>query len=215
MLNIELFSGIQESDMLSLLRCLDIQTKNYKKNSAIIQFNSKISSIGIVLDGSVEVVREDISGDIVTVGKLKENGIFGEALVCANIEKSPISVIASSKCEILFIPYEKVIAPCQNACYFHKQLVKNILKVISRKNLDLNLQIDLLGKRTTKEKLLTYLRTQMAETGNNKFFIPLNRNELAEFLCVDRSAMSRELCSLRDEGIIKFNKNYFEMNENE
>lgn len=211
MLNIELFSGINESNMLSLLKCLGINTKKYKKSSVIIPFETKITSIGIVLEGSIEVIKEDINGNKIILAKLSENGIFAENIVCAGIEKSPIKVTATSNCEILFIPFEKVLSTCTNTCHFHKQLIQNMLKVIASKNILLNLQIDLLGKKTTKEKLFTYLRTQMETAKNNRFLIPYNRNELADFLCVDRSAMSRELCKMRDDGIISFNKNYFEI----
>ena len=210
MLNIELFSGISEEDMLSLLRCLGIVTKSYKKNSVIIPFETKMTAIGIVLSGNVEVIKEDINGNKIILSKLSENDIFGETIVCAGIEKSPVSVMAMSKCEILFISFDKVLGTCSNACHFHKTLVQNMLKVIAKKNLLLNTQIDLLGKKTIREKLLTYLRTVKKEKNNNKFFIPFNRNELADFLCVDRSAMSRELCKMRDDGIITFDKNYFE-----
>ncbi len=211
MLNIELFSGISEENMLSLLRCLDITTKSYKKNAVIIPFQTKITSIGIVLSGNIEVIREDINRDKITLAKLSENGIFAETIVCAGLEKSPVSVVAKTKCEILFIPYEKIISTCSKACSHHKRLVQNILKVIAQKNLLLSSQIDLLGKKTTREKLLTYLRTVKEEKDSKNFVIPFNRNELADFLCVDRSAMSRELCKMRDDGLIKFDKSYFEL----
>ncbi len=211
MLNIELFSGINEEDMLSLLKCLGINTKSYKKNSVIIPFQTKMTSIGIVLSGNIEVIREDVNGNKIIISKLRENDIFGEAIVCAGIEKSPVCVMATSNAEILFIPFDKVISTCSNACRFHKQLVQNMLKVVAKKNILLNSQIDLLGKKTTREKLLTYLRTVMKDSGTNKFYIQFNRNELADFLCVDRSAMSRELCKMRDDKLIKFDKNYFEI----
>lgn len=210
MLNIELFSGISEGDMLSLLKCLGINTKSYKKNAMIIPFETKITSIGIVLEGNIEVIKEDINGNKIIISKLSVNDIFAETIVCAGLEKSPVTVMATSKCEILFIPFEKVLSPCANTCSFHKQLIQNMLKVIAKKNILLNMQIDLLGKKTTREKLLTFLRTQMAIAKSKTFLIPYNRNELADFLCVDRSAMSRELCKMRDDGIIKFDKNHFE-----
>ncbi len=209
MLNIELFSGIEESNMLSLLQCLGIETKKYKKNSIIIPFETKLTSIGIVLEGNVDVIKEDINGNRIIVAKLATNDIFGEAIVCAGIEKSPVTIVANSSCEILFLPFNKILTTCQKACPFHRQLVQNMLMIIAKKNIVLNSQIDLLGKKTTREKLLTYLRIAMKNSGSNIFSIPYNRNELADFLCVDRSAMSRELCKLRDDGIIKFNKNEF------
>ncbi len=210
MLNIELFSGISEEDMLSLLRCLGLSTKSYKKNSIIIPFETKITSIGIVLSGNVEVIKEDINGNKIILSKLSENDVFAETIVCAGVEKSPVAVMATSNCEVLFLSFEKVLSTCSNACNFHKTLVQNMVKIIAKKNLLLNSQIDLLGKKTTRDKLLTYLRTVKKENENNKFYIPFNRNELADFLCVDRSAMSRELCKMRDDGIIRFDKNYFE-----
>ncbi|MDD3237125.1 MAG: Crp/Fnr family transcriptional regulator [Candidatus Gastranaerophilales bacterium] len=209
MLNIPIFADINENDMLSLLRCLDIKTKSYKKGVDIIKFKSKITAVGIVLTGSVDVIKSDINGDTYRLRKLGENGIFAEDLVCSQVKESPINVVATSNCEVLFVPYEKLIAPCQKACPYHIRLVKNVLKVIADNNINLMLQFDLLGKRTIREKLLTYLRTKSHEAGTEKFEIKLNRNELAEFICVDRSAMCRELGNMRDDGLIQFEKNHF------
>jgi len=210
-LDIELFSHINEADMMLLLQCFGIKTKTYKNGMVVVPFASKITSIGIVLVGEVELFREDSAGNRFKIKTLKENDIFSEDLVCSEIKDSPFSVVAAKKgAEVLFIPYEKVISPCERACPYHKQLIKNILKVIAKNNLLLNLKIDLLGKRTIREKLLTYLKTQSNEQNSPKFHIDLNRNELAEFLCVDRAAMCRELSNMKTDGIINYNKNYFE-----
>ncbi len=215
MLNIELFSGINEGDVLFLLQCIGLDTRKYKKNSIIVPFETKLTSIGIVIEGSVDVVKEDVNGNRIVVAKLSTNDIFGEAVVCAALEKTPVTVISNTDCEILFLPFEKLLHTCQKTCHFHQQVIKNLLKIIAKKNIVLNSQIDLLGKKTTREKLLTYLRTAMKNANSKLFSIPYNRNELADFLCVDRSAMSRELCRLRDEGILVFNKNEFKMLKDE
>lgn len=210
LLNIALFSGIIESDMLLLLQCFGIKTKSYRKGSIVVPFGTRVTSIGIVLSGSVDVFREDSAGGRFLVKKLHVNSIFSEDLVCSGVKESPFSIIAGNKCEVLFLPYEKIVSPCDKACSYHKQLVKNILKVVSENNLLLNLKIDILGKRTIREKLLTYLKTQSKNQGSSQFNVSFNRNELSEFLCVDRAAMCRELSNMRNDGLIRYSKNYFE-----
>ncbi len=210
-LDIELFSHINESDMMLLLQCFGIKTKDYKAGAVVVPFGSKVTSIGIVLAGEVELFREDSAGNRFKIKNLKENAIFSEDLVCSGIKESPFSVIAAKKgAEVLFIPYDKIISSCERACPYHKQLIKNILKVVAKNNLLLNLKIDLLGKRTIRDKLLTYLKTQSNEQNSQKFNIKLNRNELSEFLCVDRAAMCRELSNMKADGILNYNKNHFE-----
>lgn len=209
MLDIDLFENIENNEIIELLKCIGIKTKTYKKNSYIIKTDSKIDFLGVILAGQAQISKTDVLGKKVIIENLKTNDIFGHNIVCCGLKKSPVDITAVDNCEVLFLPFEKVITPCTKLCSYHLQLIKNIMKMISKRNSLLNDKIDIIGQKTTRDKILTLLQTY--RNGEQKFSIPYSREEMAKFLCVDRSAMSRELCKLRDEGILKFNKNNFEL----
>jgi len=205
-----LFHGIESSDFGKMFLCIESETRKYKKDDIILLSGDTVNFIGLILSGGVKIIKEDMNGNITILTELAVSEIFGEVFACAGIDNSPVTVQASSEeSEILFINYKKIIAVCSSACGFHTKLIENMLKIIAQKNLMLNQKIEILSKRTTREKLLAFFDTKRGMV--KKFAIPYNREELAHYLCVDRSAMSNELCKMRDEGIIKFNKNIFEI----
>ena len=192
-----------------MLSCLSAKTVRYKKGSVILLSGDAVNFVGLILSGSVQIIKEDVDGHIAILTELGVSGIFGEVFACAGISHSPVTVQSSEDSEVLFIDYKKVTTSCPSACPFHAALIKNMLQLIAVKNLLLNQKIEILSKRTTREKLFCYFDLHRGAT--NKFSIPFNREELAHYLCVDRSAMSNELCKMRDEGLIRFNKNTFEI----
>jgi len=135
--------------------------------------------------------------------------LFAESFVCAGIERIPVSVIAAENSEVLFIPFKKLMHTCEASCSFHQLLIENMMKVIARKNLMLTMKIEIAGKRTTREKVLAYLVQEKRKAGQDSFRIPYNRIELADFLCVDRSALSRELGRMQAEGLVAYDKDCF------
>lgn len=201
-----LFTGIDENDLENMLSCLSVNVKNFSKNEIVFMAGDKINKIGIVVDGSVHIVKEDILGNRNIIAQIEIGQIFGEAFACAGIDNLPISVIASINCTIMFIDYKKVIYTCNNSCIFHHRLLENMLGILARKNILLNSKIEYISKRTIREKALSYLLSQAQQQGKRNFKIPFNRQELADYLCVDRSALSNELGKLRDEGLIEFNR---------
>lgn len=209
MLDIDLFENVENNEILELLKCIGIKTKTYKKGSYIIKNGNRTDNLGVILEGSAQITKIDSLNKEIVVENLKTNDIFGHNIVCLGIKKSPVNIIAKTNCEILFLPFEKVITPCNKLCKYHLQLIKNIMKMISKRNSLLNDKLDIIGQKTTREKILALLENYKTDTG--VFSIPYSREEMAKFLCVDRSAMSRELCKMRDEGILKFNKNNFEL----
>jgi len=209
MQNNPLFNGIDYSDFEKMFYCIEARTQNYKKDDIILLSGDTVNFVGLILSGGVKIIKEDINGNITIITEFAVSEIFGEVLACADIEHSPVTVQASEDSEILFINYRKIITICSSACGFHSRLIENMLKLIARKNLILNQKIEILSKRTTREKLLTFFDTHRGTA--KKFTIPYNREELAHYLCVDRSAMSNELCKMRDEGLLRFNKNVFEI----
>ena len=157
------------------------------------------------MSGGVKIVKEDVNGNITILAKLESPDLFGEALACAETARSPVTVQASEKSEILHIDYKRLLDISRLS---HSRLIENMMRIIAEKNVLLNLKIAVLSKRTTREKLLAFLNIQGGMT--RKFTLPYNREEMAHYLCVDRSAMSSELCKMRDEGLIRFTKNAFE-----
>ena len=204
-----LFQGIAFSDFENMLSCMSARTTLYKKGEVILLSGDAINYVGLVLSGSVKVISEDIGGNTSILTELGVADVFGEVFACAGIDHSPVTVQASEDVEILFIDYKKIITVCGAACPFHNRLIENMLKLIAFKNLTLSQKIDILSKRTTREKLICFFDYQRGSA--KKFSIPYSREELAHYLCVDRSAMSNELCKMRNEGILKFSKNMFEI----
>ena len=207
--NNPLFQGIAFSDFDNMLTCLSAKTVCYKKDDVILLSGDTVSFVGLVLSGSVQVIKEDIDGRVVLLSELGVSEIFGEIFACAGIDHSPVTVRAKESTEILLINYKKIITSCTAACPFHAKLIENMLKLIAVKSLNLNQRIEILSRRTTREKLLAFFDMQRGVV--KKFTISFNREELAQYLCVDRSAMSNELSKMRNEGLIAFSKNSFEL----
>ena len=209
MLQIDLFENVSNNEVLELLKCIGIKTKVFRKNAFILKAGSKIDYLAVILGGNAVMSKTDSFGKQTVIEELKMNDIFGHNIVCCGLDKSPVDVIAENECEVLFLPFEKVVTPCEKLCPYHLQLIKNVMKMISKRNSLLNDKIDIIGQKTTRDKILALLETY--RNGQKVFSIPYSREEMAKFLCVDRSAMSRELCRMRDEGILKFSKNHFEI----
>ena len=206
---VSLFRDIEITDIKSLLICLSAKKENFKAKEAIFLAGDKAEYVGIVLSGQVQVVKEDFYGNKNIVASVEKGQLFGEAFACADIRIIPVSVFATEDCEIMLIDYRKIITTCPHNCSFHSKLIYNMLRIVANKNIMLSQKIEFISKRTTKEKLLAYLSSEAKKAGSNSFNIPYNRQELADFLSVDRSAMSAELCKLRDNGILEFDKNNF------
>ncbi len=206
-----LFEHIAEAEISGLLKCLSAKEKKYKKNDFIFSEEDTPTYVGIILSGSVCIVKEDFWGNRAILTKLGVGDLFGEAFSCAGVKKLPVSVIASDDAEVLLVDYKKIITTCSTACVFHTRLISNMIKILANKNIMMTQKIQHIVKRTTREKLLSFLSEQALKSKSNTFTIQFNRQELADYLSVDRSAMSNELCKMRDEGILNFNKNNFEL----
>jgi CRP-like cAMP-binding protein len=206
-----LFANIKDDNLSALLSCLSAIYKSYKKGDYIFSTGDKAVYVGLVLDGSVNVIQEDFWGNRTIVTHSGAGDLFGEAFACAEATNLPVSVIAVENAEILLIDFNRIITTCSSACEFHAQLIKNILGILSQKNITLIQKIEHISQRTTREKLLSYLSEQAKINNSATFEIPYNRQELADFLSVDRSAMSTELSKMHSEGIVRYNRNHFEL----
>lgn len=204
-----LFNGISPKHFEQMFKCLCAVSAKYQKNQFIFLSGDSIHSIGLILSGSVKIIQEDREGNSTILTELSVPDLFGEVFVCAGIIQIPVTVQACEDCEILFMDYKKIINSCSSACPHHSRLIENMLTLLAQKNLMLNQKNAVLSKRSTREKLLYFFDLQRG--GAKKFTVPYNREEMAHYLCVDRSAMSNELCKMRDEGLIQFHKNKFEL----
>lgn len=206
-----LFKQIQEEDLMGMLNCLCARVHLYKKDCYIILAGDQVRSIGVVLKGKVSVERESEDGLRNLVAVLVRGECFGESFACSDHPEAFVSVVAMEDCEVLFLDCKKIVTTCSSACTFHTRLIENILSMLTDKILGLNQKLEIVSKRKIREKLLTFFETQKRNAGTNVFSIPYNREQLADFLFVDRSALSNELCKMRDEGMIRFQKNKFEI----
>lgn len=208
---VALFRGIELSELLSLLSCLSAKEAHYAKDQTILLSGEHRSCFGVVLSGQVQVVQDDYYGNRSILAQIGEGNLFGESFACAETKALPVSVLAMTESAVLFIDSRRLAAPCCNACRFHSKLIQNLLRIVSMKNIALTQKIEMTSKRTTREKLLAYLSNEAKKAGSNCFSIPFNRQELADYLAVERSAMSAELSKMRKDGILQFHKNQFEL----
>lgn len=206
-----LFYEVEHSDIECVLKCLNAKIKNFDKESIIIFQGDRIEQIGIILSGSIQISKNDFMGNKNILTELSTSDIFGETLVSAQIKKSPVTVEAVTGCEIMFIDYNRIITTCSSACVFHTKLIENMVKVLAEKNLMLNNKLEILSKRSIREKLMQYFIFQAEIKKSREFDIPFSKNALADFICVDRSAMSRELSKMCNEKLIQYEKNHFEI----
>ena len=205
-----LIKGIKTQELSSMLGCLRGIIKKYDKGETVISEGQKLEKFGLLIEGKLQVVQYDYLGNKSVVSVIEPKQIFGEAF--AYVDKiSSLDVEAIEKSKVLFLDSDKLSAPCQNCCIFHKQLVKNLLFIISNKNVNLTQKIECMSKRTTKEKLLTFLSLESIKQNSKEFTISLDRQALADYLGVERSAMSAELSKLRQDGIIECEKSWFKL----
>jgi CRP-like cAMP-binding protein len=206
-----LFCGIEEKNIESMLKCLSAREAEYKKDAFILSAGDVPTEVGIVLSGSVNIINEDYWGNRTIISKISGGELFAESFSCSDTDKLPVSVVTSEKTEVLFIDYKRIITTCTSACVFHTALINNMMRILANRNILLTQKMEYTANRTTREKLLSYLSAQAIAAKSSAFAIPFNRQELADYLCVDRSAMSNELCKLRDDGMLSFRKNQFKL----
>lgn len=206
-----LFNGINENELSGLLQCLTAKTKKFDKMATVFMVGDVSSYVGVVLSGAVQVVKEDFLGNRTILAKLEAGELFGEAFACGKNHILPVNVYTVEKSEILMINYRKMITTCTSSCVFHNKLIENMLGILADKNQMLNQKIEILSRRSTREKLIAYLTAQAQKAGSSSFMIPFNRQELADYLCVDRSAMTNEIRKLREEGTLQVERNHFEL----
>ena len=206
-----LFHGIRPEDRRTMLGCIGYHVGTFRKGDIVGFEEENMKYIGIVLSGAVDMVKEDLWGNKTMLVRIFRNEVFGETFACGSDNLSVVTFLVSEDAKVLFLPFNRVMHSCTMACQFHHRLIENMVRVIADKNRDLMRKVEVVSKRTIREKLLAYLSLQ-AQTQNSRYFeIPLGRVELAEYLCVDRSALTRELAKMKDEGLIDYDRNCFRL----
>ena len=206
-----LFDGIRPEDRKLMLGCIGYHIGTFRKGDIVAFESENIRHLGIVLCGAVDMVKEDLWGNRTMLVRTRRGEVFGETFACGSDSLSTVTFLISEDAQILFLPFDRVMHSCSMACQFHHRLVMNTVRIIANKNRDLMRKVEVVSKRSIREKLLAYLSIQAQALGSRYFEIPLGRVELAEYLCVDRSALTRELAKMKEEGLIDFDRNCFRM----
>lgn len=202
--NSPLSYSLKTDEIISMLNCLSPKINNYSKNQCIVNSGETIDMFGIVLEGEAVILKENADGDRVIMSVIRKGDMFGEMLVFSSNKKWPVTVRVQSSCKVLFLTSSDLIARCGKNCPWHISMLRNFMKIISDKSLMLNKKVEYLSIKSIRGKVSAYLLEQYQKSGDTNITLPLKRNELADFLNVSRPSMSREMCQMRDEGIIDF-----------
>ena len=204
-----LFEGVSRQDMEAMLQCMQARIIDVPKGGAVFRADGPAEYVGILLCGGVRVFRDDFDGNRAIQATIQPGELFGETFACAGVGRLPVSVEADQSSRVLLIRLKRIIETCPSACGFHNRVVLNLLKVLAAKNLLLNRKLEIISRRTTREKLMAYLSFQARAAGSNHFAIPFDRQGLADYLGVDRSALSAEIGKLRREGVLESDRSVF------
>lgn len=207
----KLFSGVGEDDIASLLSCLGARKKEYKKGEYILREGEHISDIFILVEGKIHIQKDDYWGNRSILSVISVGEMFGEGYAAPESGALLNDVVAVEDSSVIFFDVKRILTTCSSACRFHNMIVQNMFFAISDKNRKLVQKLGHMSGRTTRAKLISYLSEEAKRQSSSAFTVPFNRQQLADYLCVDRSAMSNELCKMRDEGMIKFEKSRFEL----
>ncbi|MCQ2405961.1 MAG: Crp/Fnr family transcriptional regulator [Oscillospiraceae bacterium] len=205
------FSGLEDGEILSILSCLNASVVSRGRDSYIFSAGDETDVMGLVLSGSALIIQEDLWGHRNILSKCRPGAFFGEPYAATPGAVLNISVVAEEDSEILLLNVRRLLVTCATACVHHQKIIRNLVSVLANKILIFNDKITHVSKRTTREKLLSYLSVESVRKGSLSFDIPFDRQQLADYLCVERAAMSAELSKLRKEGILKTNRNHFEL----
>ena len=204
-----LFSGISREELAAMLTCLGARTESFSKGVRLLRAGDTAEEVGLVLAGSVLVVQEDIWGNRSILSKIGPGQTFAEVFACAPGAVLNVSVEAESAMTVMFLRIRRVLSVCPSACSHHSRIIRNLLGELAEKHLRLNEKLTHMGQRTTRAKLMSYFSAEAQRRGNYEFDIPFSRQQLADYLGVERSGLSLERGKMRDEGLLDFHKSHF------
>lgn len=206
-----LFNGIDDNDLIAMLGCLGAKESEYKKGDTILAEGDPAKYLGIVIVGKAQIERVDYYGNRSILTTIEPSRIFGESFACAGIEVLPVNVVASEDTDVLLIDARRITQSCSNSCSFHSRMIFNLLNIVARKNLVFHQKIEITSKRSTREKLMTYLLLEAKKNGSNTFTIPYDRQELADYLEVERSGLSAEISKMKKEKMLESHRCTFSL----
>lgn len=206
-----LFDDVTEDEISQMLGCLSPRQQTFNEGSIIFAHGDIITEMGFVLEGSVNVVREDFWGNRSIISHITKGGFFGEVYAASESRLLDTTVYAAEKTTVLFLNFHRLTFSCADSCMCHRRLINNFVKVLTQKNIMLMEKINDLSQRSTREKVLSFLSAQAEKADSAYFEIPFSRQEMADYLSVDRSALSKELSKMKTEKIIDFDKNSFRL----
>jgi CRP-like cAMP-binding protein len=208
-----LFKGINPDDCRRMIECFNFECRKFKTGSIAADFSILHDKIGIMLSGNAVMVRYDINGNRTITERLEEQSIFGELLTFSGTSRNCIEVVCESNCEIMFVRYSELTKRCEKACRCHSMVVENLLSLMSEKAVSLSEHIEILSQRTIEGKLISFLQIIEEKTPSGETpYIPFSTTELSDYLCVNRSALQREISRLKKENILILNKRRFTLN---
>lgn len=204
-----LFSGISEEELTVMLSCLRAEKRVFPKGAFVLRVGDTADSIGLVLSGTVLVIQEDIWGNRNILSKAGLGQTFAAAYACAIGSRLNVSVIAETPVTVIFLNVKRILNVCPSACSHHSRIIRNLLGELAEKNLRFNEKLTHMGQRTTRSKIMSYLSAEAQRLGKYEFDIPFSRQQLADYLGVERSGLSLELGKMRSEGLLDFRKSHF------
>ena len=206
-----LFYDIDDESLLRMLNCLGARVEFFDKKYTIFAEGTCAKYIGIVLSGAVHTIHFDYYGNRSIIDTVGKSEIFCDTFACAETDSIPVSIIADEPSEIMLVDCSYILHTCHNNCGHHQKLIYNLMKGLADKNVAFHQKLDIISKRTTRDKLLAYLMSEAKRKSSNYIEIPFDRQELADYLEVDRSGLSAEISKMKKEGLIDCNKSCFKL----
>ena len=211
--NTTLFRGLQTDEIRSVLTCMNAREKSYRKGEVLCRAGESVSSMGMVLSGSANIVVNYYWGGSNIFGHVGPGELFAESYAAIPGRELLVDVIADEPTEVLFLPFLRLTETCAQSCPFHNRVIHNLLQIMARKNLHLSVRMMHTASRSIRNRLLSYFSEQAVQNGSSQFTIPFSRQQLADYLGVDRSALSNELSKMQRDGLITYKRNQFALTE--
>lgn len=204
-----LFAGVEAGEIPAMLHCLGARQVSFPRRACLLQPGQPVTALGLLLSGRASIQQEDFWGNRNLIAQIQPGELFAEAFACAGSRLPDIRVVADVPCEVLFLHVAQVLGLCSGSCAHHSQVVRNLLADLAEKNLHFHDKLLHMSQRTTREKLLSYLSAESRRCGSASFSIPFTRQQLADYLSVDRSAMCAELSRMQRDGLLRADRSRF------
>ena len=204
-----IFFGISEEETEKMLHCLEVRPETYQKDEYILRAGDRVEAFGVVITGKVMIIQEDFWGNRNILAAVGAGHCFAETFACSPGAVLNVSVMAQTNVQVLFLNVKRILTTCPSTCSHHSRMIRNLLSELAEKNLRLNEKITHLGQRSRRAKILSYLSAEAQRHGSAEFDSAFSRQQLADYLSVDRSGLSMELSRMQEEGLLEYRKKHF------